>query len=312
MSKILKTKRKPNNYLEFDVSELIFPFIFFAIISPFFGMLLVKIFNFEFQDLGTYGDFLGGSTVPFLTVITILFIYKTYNLQQRQLNTQKKELSLLQEEMASTKETLQEQTKTTRMQRFENSFFMQINEIRNFKKEALEFFNNTRSKGNRTSTFDKYMVILRDKIDKTMKISINNSINELIKIEETETEKEYQKLYGCLLFSAFDESGIYDNNALSSFFHSVNRSLQFIYEYKNSMENWELLFYLDYLYDQIGSNAINLILINICMNEQMIFFASELRFDQYANKTYLNARRRDFDFFKYKIYKNPKLDVFED
>ncbi|WP_394626989.1 hypothetical protein [Bacillus cereus] len=291
-----------NDCKKFDVSELIFLIFIFAIVSPFFGLFLVKIFQLDFDKLGTYGDFLGGSTVPFLTIVTILFIYRTYILQQEQLKVQQRELSLLQKEMESTKETLQEQSKTARMQRFENSFFIQIDELRKSKEEVAKYFFSL----DLPYTFNEYMEIIRDKIDKAMGEYIEENAETLFR--ENEKEK-YFKLYGDLLSLAIDNSGIYQDKLIPPFFRSVNRSMQFIYEYKKSMDDWEVAFYLEYLYDEIGSEAINIILYDICINKHMISFARELNFDNYANKHYQDARRRDFDFIKYVLYENSHLDI---
>ncbi|MCS3600169.1 hypothetical protein [Bacillus sp. JUb91] len=288
------------NQKRFDATWL---FLILVIVSPLVGLLLVKVLKFDFTDLGTYGDFLGGSTVPFLTIVTILFIYRTYTLQQEQLKTQQRELSLLQKEMESTKETLQEQSKTARMQRFENSFFIQINELRKSKEDVVADLKTHFGEG----TFNEWMEYIRGNIDKFMFNYITDSSENLL----TENEKEeYFSEYGALLFVAIDRSGIYKSEVISSFYNSVYRSMQFIYEYKNSMDDWEIDFYLDYLSDEIGEKSINIILFDICINKQMIDIASTLRFDKFANKHYLNSRsvtRRDFHFIEYVLHENPNL-----
>lgn len=288
------------NQKRFDATWL---FLILVIVSPLVGLLLVKVFNFDFTDLGTYGDFLGGSTVPFLTIVTILFIYRTYTLQQEQLKTQQRELSLLQKEMESTKETLQEQSKTARMQRFENSFFIQINELRKSKEDVVADLKNHFGEG----TFNEWMGYIGNNINKFMSNHMRDSSEDLL----TENEKEeYFSEYGELLFVAIDRSGIYKSEVISSFFNSVYRSMQFIYEYKNSMDNWEIDFYLKYLSDEIGEKSINIILFDICINKQMIDIASTLRFDKFANRHYLSAQsvtRRDFHFIEYVLHENPDL-----
>ncbi|KYZ65853.1 MULTISPECIES: hypothetical protein [Bacillus] len=289
-----------NNNKRFDVSWL---FLIFAIVSPFVGLLLIKGFSFKFDDLGTYGDFLGGSTIPFLTIFTMFFIYRTYKLQHEQLKTQQSELSLLQKEMESTKETLQEQSKTARMQRFENSFFIQINELRKSKVEAVEYLKTNFSE---TYTFNEWMEYIRTNIDNAMSKHIEDSFKSL----PSENEKEdYFSTYGNLLTNAYDNSGLFDNKGSFSFFSSVNRSMRLIYEYRNIMDDWELEFYLDYLYDEIGTEAINIILYDICINKHMVPYAKVLEFDKFADKIYLGARRHDFYFIKYVLYENNDLKI---
>ncbi|MCQ0952716.1 hypothetical protein L2I63_03050 [Bacillus cereus] len=289
-----------NDNKGFDASWL---FLILAIVSPLMGLLLIKGFSFKFDDLGTYGDFLGGSTIPFLTIFTMFFIYRTYKLQHEQLKTQQRELSLLQKEMESTKETLQEQSKTTKMQRFENSFFIQINELRKSKEDVVVDLKNHFGE----ATFNEWMDYIRDEIEKFMFDYMRNSSENLLTKNEKE---EYFSEYGALLDVAIDRSGIYKSEVISSFYNSVYRSMQFIYEYKNSMDDWEIDFYLKYLSDEIGEKSINIILFDICINKQMIDIASTLRFDKFANKHYLNSRsvtRRDFHFIEYVINENPDL-----
>lgn len=128
---------KPPKYkVSFDYNELITPLIVIASVSPFFGLLAILL-GLNFDKVGTYGDFLGGSTMPFLTTITVILLVST-------LKVQKDEYKLLREELEQTKTVLAEQTKTAieqsrtaKMQRFETSFYNQINQLR-IKKDRFE------------------------------------------------------------------------------------------------------------------------------------------------------------------------------
>ncbi|EJR61896.1 hypothetical protein IIO_02804 [Bacillus cereus VD115] len=305
MSDDLKSTIKQEiNLKRFDVSLfLLWLFLISVIVSPLTGLLLVKVIGFDFNVLGTYGDFLGGSTVPFLTVITIVIIYRTYNLQQEQLKTQQKELYLLQKEMESTKETLQEQSKTARMQRFENSFFIQIDELRKSKEEAVAHLRNFLDDD---YTFNEWMQFITNNINKSMSEYMNDPSK---KLPSENKKEEYFSTYGKLVSLAIDNSGLYRNEVIASFFNSVNRSMRFIYEYKNSMDNWEVDLYSNYLYDEIGKKSINIILFDICINKQMIEIASTLKFDRFADRDYPNASIRDLQFIEYVLYENPDLKI---
>ncbi|MEC0347988.1 hypothetical protein [Peribacillus frigoritolerans] len=127
-------KKQDKNVHNNTIEQVYVPYALVAVItSPVIGWILVKEKGFKFGELGTFGDFLGASTVPLLTFITILLLIRTIRLQSNQLDIQKEEFTLLREEMASTKEALQEQSKTAKIQRFENTFFMQIKELRDEK-----------------------------------------------------------------------------------------------------------------------------------------------------------------------------------
>lgn len=295
-----KKNQKFNCLKKIDMSWLL---LILAIVSPLIGCLLVKKYGNIFDDLGTYGDFLGGSTIPFLTLFTMVFIYRTYKLQQDQLKTQQSELSLLKKEMESTKETLQEQSKTARMQRFENSFFIQVNELRKSKVEAVAYLKTNFSE---TYEFNEWMEHIRTNIDNAMSEHIEDSFKSLPKENEKE---EYFSAYGKLLTNAFDDSGLFDNKGSFSFFNSVNRSMRLIYEYRTIMDDWELEFYLIYLRDEIGIEAINIILYDICINKHMVPYAKVLEFDKFADIIYLGARRQDFRFIKYVFYENNDLEI---
>ncbi|MDA1581926.1 hypothetical protein [Bacillus cereus group sp. TH228LC] len=297
----LKDKKNQKFYYlkKFDISWLL---LILAIVSPLIGCLLVKKYGNIFADLGTYGDLLGGSTIPFLTLFTMVFIYRTYKLQYEQLKTQQSELSLLQKEMESTKETLQEQSKTAKMQRFENSFFIQINELRKFKEEAPVHLRDIFG----DATFNEWMEYITKNIDKSMSKYMKDPD---IKLPNENDKEEYFRLYGKLLSQSIDNSGLYENKEINSFFNSVYRSMQFIYEYKNSMDDWEVDFYLKYLSDEIGKNSINIILFDVCINKQMIDAASKLNFDNFSNNYYSNATRRDFHFIEYILHENPDLKI---
>jgi len=64
-------------------------------------------------ELGTAGDFLGGTTVPFLTIASVLFLVSTIFIQRSQLKLQHDELT--------------ETQNIFRSQSFENTFFNMIN-----------------------------------------------------------------------------------------------------------------------------------------------------------------------------------------
>lgn len=88
-----------------NIEQKYVPYTLAAVItSPVIGWILVKEKGYSFSELGTFGDFLGGSTVPLLTFITILLLIRTIRIQNNQLKIQKEEYTLLRKEMEDTKE----------------------------------------------------------------------------------------------------------------------------------------------------------------------------------------------------------------
>ena len=243
---------KNNQTAKFDYDDLVLPFLIFAIVSPFFGLLTVYIFRMSFDNVGTYGDFIGGSTIPFLTTITILYIYKTNNLQREQLEVQKSEFSLLQQEVESTKEALQEQNITNKIQRFENSFFIQINELRNAKKDITKSYNNNMGKYTGPMTFGDIMSQIENDINLNMNEKLIKSSDKLYPQKKQKPLEEFYNLYEGLLSEAIDESGIYERGSMTNFVYIVERSMQVIYHYKKFMDDWEFKFYTFIKVEAVG------------------------------------------------------------
>ncbi|MDM5214618.1 hypothetical protein QUF94_24840 [Peribacillus sp. NJ4] len=117
-------KEDNENIYTNNIEQKYVPYTLAAVItSPIIGWILVKEKGYNFGELGTFGYFLGGSTVPLLTFITILLLIRTIRIQNNQLEIQnnqlviqKDEYTLLRKEMEDTKKVLQEQGKTARMQ----------------------------------------------------------------------------------------------------------------------------------------------------------------------------------------------------
>jgi hypothetical protein len=73
----------------------------------------------KFKDLGTWGDFVGGTLNPLLTFLTVIGLLVTIHLQQRELRLTRKELT-------KSSNALEAQNLTTKQQRFENTLFSMI------------------------------------------------------------------------------------------------------------------------------------------------------------------------------------------
>ncbi|MDC0706379.1 putative phage abortive infection protein [Priestia sp. AB] len=94
---------------------------------PLLGIILVSVFNLDFSSLGTFGDFVAGTTVPLLTFVSFLAVVGTLRMQKDQLEMQRQELQNSIEEMQATREEIKEQGKTMAIQRFESTFFNMVN-----------------------------------------------------------------------------------------------------------------------------------------------------------------------------------------
>jgi Putative phage abortive infection protein len=80
----------------------------------------------KFKDLGTWGDFVGGTLNPILTFATFIGLLYTIHLQKRELRLTRNELSLTRREFERSSNALEAQNLTTKQQRFENTLFSMI------------------------------------------------------------------------------------------------------------------------------------------------------------------------------------------
>ncbi|PIJ97873.1 putative phage abortive infection protein [Lysinibacillus sphaericus] len=100
-----------------------------AILTPILIFFFSKSsFTFDsFANLGTVGDFLGGSTVGLLSLASILFLISTIVMQRKELGLQREELQMTREELAKANEQYRITNETMKLQQFETTFFNMIN-----------------------------------------------------------------------------------------------------------------------------------------------------------------------------------------
>jgi Putative phage abortive infection protein len=77
-------------------------------------------------DVGTLGDFVGGTLNPVFAFISFLALLYTINIQLKELALSRQELRLTREELSKSADALQSQNETSKRQRFENTLFSMI------------------------------------------------------------------------------------------------------------------------------------------------------------------------------------------
>ncbi|QCJ45521.1 hypothetical protein FAY30_26650 (plasmid) [Bacillus sp. S3] len=268
---------------KFDVSEFKVLFLLLAPISLGFGLLGVKIFGFSFDDLGTYGDFIGGGTIPFLTIASILYVVETIKLQKKQLIIQEKEIN-------DTKKTLEEQNKTARMQRFENTFFIFLEQLNTILKDFNEV------DGFHLNSPNEFFKILQNKY-KYIKDKLYQDY-EIHRLNENNREAYFQK-YGEWLEEAYLKLPI-DNSYHNYSFH-VEKLLQLILKYRSEMDEWEIDFYLELVLNKIGPNGTNMLLYAAVLKLGIdLEVVKDIGLINYTPPPTLDSRR-DYDFFQFVI-----------
>lgn len=267
----------------FDVSELKFFFLILAPISLVFGLFVVKFLGISFDNLGTYGDFIGGGTIPFLTIASILFILETIKLQKQQLIVQEKEMS-------DTRKTLEEQSKTARMQRFENTFFILLNQI----KEDLHQLPISES-----AIFQSHHDYF-----KSVRKQFQTNVNMLIKdyeerLSNENHREEYFEAYADWLNDGYLDLPSVNHQEYHNFSFHTGQLFQLILRYKSEMDEWEIGFYLDLTINEIGSDGFYMLVyaasLRLGINWNMV---KELNLLEYISPVLLNSRR-DYDYFEY-------------
>lgn len=298
-------KKRNENVLTNTIEHVYVPYaLVAAITSPVVGWILVKEKGFDFGDLGTFGDFLGGSTVPLLTFITILLLIRTIRIQSNQLDVQKNEYTLLREEMASTKEALQEQGKTAKIQRFENSFFNQINELRYIKSkiesefiEMNDFKDEDGNGGLPRLPYKEIMVFFDTQID----LKVFADMEVLLKKNNIEKESPsyFENFYH--YFQMADH--IISNNIVrfdtfSTYHFIIARIVILIFHNKEVMDKWELDYYLEYIYEEITHEGMNIVLFHLTSNTNTRRMVKELDLNNERNVygPNLNLKYKLFEF----------------
>jgi hypothetical protein len=266
-------KKEKANVLTNTIEHVYVPYtLVAAITSPVIGWILVKEKGFDFGDLGTFGDFLGGSTVPLLTFITILLLLRTIRIQSNQLEVQKDEFTLLRREMEDTKKALQEQGKTARMQRFENSFSIQIEEFRKVKSSIENDYNEIPETPLSKGTPFEYLSYkgIMAYISGRIKIYTSEEMATLdisLDIDSPDSFNDYWYLYN----NAYDKTIMeFDelDQTFNRYFFIIERIILLIYHNKNVMDKWELEFYIDYLYEEISTEGFSLALFNLAYHSK--------------------------------------------
>jgi hypothetical protein len=213
------------------------------------GIVLIYCFNIDFQLLGPFGDFVAGTTVPILTLISFLAIVATLLMQQEQIKIQSDQLEIqtieLKNSIAEMKETrkeFEEQNKTLSIQRFENTFFQMIS-LHNQIVESLHYKDNyTNEKGR--SSFSHFFIRYRDKFN-----DVNISIYHKSKEEIVKIRYSYVKFFE-----------VYDDQ-LGHYFRNLFRIIKFIDE-TNIIDEHEKKRYTGIIRAQLSSTELALLLYN--------------------------------------------------
>jgi len=136
IKKKLTTAAELFNSFRFELKNY-FQSIIFIIVIALFTLILSIYFNFfgafeyfkfnkSFTELGTFGDFIGGTLNPALGLVSVFLLQRTFQLQQK---------------MAQDSENfIQKQTKTQNKQNFENTFFSLVDQLSRLK-DSLNYDN---------------------------------------------------------------------------------------------------------------------------------------------------------------------------
>ncbi|ASA23421.1 putative phage abortive infection protein [Paenibacillus donghaensis] len=198
-----------------------------AVAVPFIIMLVAnKRFDVnDFKDLGTVGDYFGGTTVGLLSLASIIFVTAAIIMQ-------KEELALQRDEVKKTREEYEITNSTMKKQQFDSTFFNMINlhhnilsEI-NYKdkkgREAIKVFYEELRDYYDTEIYENYSKGLKERalvdnkkaLDELVrKVYIDHHLNNFIREFEENNP----------IFPSFDESNSPETSRHDSFYVSMEQ-----------------------------------------------------------------------------------------
>ncbi|QJD83539.1 hypothetical protein [Cohnella herbarum] len=208
-------------------------------VGPIFTVLLYKYIDEDIAKVGPVGDWLAGSTVPFLTLGAFLVAYATFK-------SQKKELELSRLEFKKQNEMLDKQ-------RFENTFFIMLKELQRFHDT-----NRVREELGPDLKYDAYVesisslkvkcVISEDKLEKEYN-RLRQSDNASNTIFYVYKYRFHEYLDGIL--NMRDEL---DSNGINKLYRYVDKIFELIR--RSNLTSAEAIFYADFLRIYISSEAL--------------------------------------------------------
>jgi Putative phage abortive infection protein len=213
-------------------------FVILTPIIPFFGIVLVKFLGFNFEDLGPFGDFISGSSVPILTFSSFLLVSATLLMQQHQLNLQKEELRLTREEYSKTNEAFFEQNKMISIQRFENTFFQLIS-LHNEILQAIKIGNKLEGRQSFSRLYNYLSFAYREKFFELT--------------EYNDYDPEALKTHFIAIQRGYEEFFKQYQDVIGHYFRNLYRIVKFIHENK-ILEEEEKLFYVGILRAQLSTH----------------------------------------------------------
>lgn len=150
------------NLKKFDYHlKTLWGLLIFIVISPTVGFLLVKQEGWSFEDLGPFGDFIAGTTVPILTFISFLALVLTLRVQMEQLRLQRVEAKATIAEIKASREDVELSYKP----QFENVTDEDINEVLHIANlnpnyQSFEIINVSNKTTGKTLNFEKELIDL--------------------------------------------------------------------------------------------------------------------------------------------------------
>jgi Putative phage abortive infection protein len=111
-------------------AENIPKWLWLVAVLAFFGLVAVAVEGWlsshNAEEMGQWGDFLGGTLNPILTFLTVAGLLYTIMLQRSELRLSREELVLTRKELKTSAEALQDQNESMKQQRFESTLFSMI------------------------------------------------------------------------------------------------------------------------------------------------------------------------------------------
>ncbi|WP_050180531.1 hypothetical protein [Domibacillus robiginosus] len=224
-----------NKLKDFALSGFAALFLILAIVSPILGYFTVKVFHIDMSGMGVYGDFWGGSIVPFLTFATVLYVIKSNRLIQKQIDTQNKE---------------------GEFSRFENTFFHLGNDLAST--ESL------------MTTYIFFDSFLQNAL--TNNSSYKKSIDSIpFSIDTEEWHRKFFEIHYLALETAYVDY-VYKERNVSREFHKVMDDIYLLFELiflkRDILDEKELDFHIKYVLRVSGKESFILFLYTVILTQK--------------------------------------------
>lgn len=240
------------------------------------------------QDLGSFGDFFGGTLNPLFAFLTFGLLLLTIRLQLEELKNSRKELKETRKATRDSANALIEQSNSIKLQNFENTFFNMINlhneVIRNIKVNTnIKFYQDNKYPYNTFISTDTFIKLNEINYGKY-------AINNIVKCLDTfSSERSKYRLFNHIYNSCYEHIQIH----FGQYFENIYEIFNFIHSNKNLDCNQKKV-YVNLFRAQFSSMELKLLFYHCASNLEKENFKKYI--EEYNFFEYLDLEKNNYNF----------------